>query len=198
MEATTSGKFMVPEGDKVYPTFLDMLRDQPPNPDVAPLVVDEAEYEKLKEKMSGLDIHSKTGVIAKIDELMAEGMSFDNAFNIAQREQINPVDLMSMAIREEAGFPLDKMEEHDAEFKKMYDEMFARQSELGKLGAGDIESRMSAYQNELSASKTENLNGGRTDNISAGGSAVHSPKRPSTPLYYDEPAAASGTLLPAA
>lgn len=33
MEATTPGTFMMIEGDKVYPTFLDMLRDQPQQPD---------------------------------------------------------------------------------------------------------------------------------------------------------------------
>ena len=33
MEATTPGTFMMIEGDKVYPTFLDMLRDQPMPPD---------------------------------------------------------------------------------------------------------------------------------------------------------------------
>ena len=33
MEATTLGTFMMIEGDKVYPTFLEMLRDQPKLPD---------------------------------------------------------------------------------------------------------------------------------------------------------------------
>jgi len=33
LEATTPGTFMMIEGDKVYPTFLDMLRDQPQPPD---------------------------------------------------------------------------------------------------------------------------------------------------------------------
>ena len=33
MEATTPGTFMMIEGDKVYPTFLEMLRDQPQPPD---------------------------------------------------------------------------------------------------------------------------------------------------------------------
>ena len=33
MEATTPGTFMMIEGDKVYPTFLEMLRDQPQQPD---------------------------------------------------------------------------------------------------------------------------------------------------------------------
>jgi hypothetical protein len=33
MEATTPGTFMMVEGDKVYPTFLEMLRDQPQPPD---------------------------------------------------------------------------------------------------------------------------------------------------------------------
>jgi len=33
LEATTPGTFMMIEGDKVYPTFLDMLGDQPMPPD---------------------------------------------------------------------------------------------------------------------------------------------------------------------
>ncbi len=33
MEATTPGLFMMPEGDKEYNTFLEMLRDQPKLPD---------------------------------------------------------------------------------------------------------------------------------------------------------------------
>jgi hypothetical protein len=33
MEATTPGTFMMVEGDKVYSTFLEMLRDQPQPPD---------------------------------------------------------------------------------------------------------------------------------------------------------------------
>jgi hypothetical protein len=158
IESTTPGVFAVPEGETQYSTFLEMMRAQAPKPDVAPYVPDEEEFEKLKKMMSGLDIHSKTGVIAKIDELMAEGMSFDNAFNIAQREQVNPVDLMSMAIREDAGFPLDKMEENEAEFKKMYDDMFSRTGELGKMGAGDFEARLAVLKTEILTTKSAHEN----------------------------------------
>ena len=69
MEATTPGLFMMPEGDKEYRTFIEMLRDQPPLPDpefkegdVQPIIEDvgaaldkiekhEVEFKKLVEDM---------------------------------------------------------------------------------------------------------------------------------------------------
>ena len=128
MEATTPGTFMMIEGDKVYPTFLEMLRDQPQLP----------------------------------DPVFAEG------------------DVLPTI--EDAGFPLEKMDEFDADFKLMYDEMFSRSSELGVMGAGDFEARLRALQNELSGSKVENPNGGSIGVLSTGEQTLHTPERSATPF----------------
>jgi hypothetical protein len=130
MEATTPGTFMMVEGDKVYPTFLEMLRDQPQLPD---------------------PVFKEGDVLPTI---------------------------------EDAGFPLDKMEEHDADFRIMYDEMFSRSSEMGVMGAGDFEARLRVLQNELSESKVENPNGGGTGILSTRGPTLHAPERPATPFHF--------------
>jgi hypothetical protein len=137
MEATTPGLFMMIEGEKEYKTFLEMLRDQPQQPD---------------------PIFKEGDVIPTI---------------------------------EDAGFPLDRQDEIDAEFKKMYDEMFSRSSELGVMGAGDFEAyltqRKQAYgemfkQNGLSPIEQENPNGGGIDSLSTGRTSVYSPQRSTTPI----------------
>jgi hypothetical protein len=137
MEATTPGLFMMIEGDKEYKTFLEMLRDQPQQPD---------------------PVFKEGDVIPTI---------------------------------EDAGFPLDRQDEIDAEFKKMYDEMFSRSSELGVMGAGDFEAYLSqrrqAYsemfkQNGLSPIEQENPNGGGLDSLSIGRTSIHSPQRSTTPI----------------
>ena len=85
---------------------------------------------------------------------------------------------------EDAGFPLSKIEEYDAEFRIMYDEMFSRSSELGVLGAGDFEARLLALQNELSGNKVENSNGGGIGLIPSGRSSVYPSQRSSTPFCH--------------
>ena len=137
MEATTPGLFMVPEGEKEYSTFLEMVQDQPQQPD---------------------PVFKEGDVIPTI---------------------------------EDAGFPLDRQDEIDAEFKKMYDEMFSRSSELGVMGAGDFEAYLSerkrAYgemfrQNELSPNNIDNLNGGGVDFLSTRRTSIYSPARSTTPI----------------
>jgi hypothetical protein len=137
MEATTPGLFMIIDGEKEYKTFLEMVQDQPQQPD---------------------PVFKEGDVIPTI---------------------------------EEAGFPLDRQDEIDAEFKKMYDEMFSRSSELGVMGAGDFEAyltqRKQAYsemfkQNGLSPIEQENLNGGGIDSLSIGRTSVYSPQRSTTPI----------------
>jgi len=115
MEATTPGLFMMPEGDKEYNTFLEMLRDQPQLP----------------------------------DPVFKEGE-------------------VSWTV-EDAGFPLDQMDSYDIAFKKMYEDMFSRANELGTMGPGEFEMRLSRLQNELSESKVENINGGCVVLIPTGG-----------------------------
>jgi hypothetical protein len=183
LEATTAGVFMIPEGETQYSTFLAMIRDQPPKPDVPRYVPDEAEFEKLKEEMKGVDIHAKTDMYSK---LIAEGMSTDEALNVYNdRLAVMPnIDLMSMATCGDAGFPLDQMDAYDENFKAMYEDMFSRTSEMGVMGAGDFEARLAALQNELSNSNLENPNGNGIGLISPGGSSVHSTERPSTPFHY--------------
>ena len=137
MEATSPGLFMLPEGEKEYATFLEMVQDQPQQPD---------------------PVFKEGDVIPTI---------------------------------EDAGFPLDRQDEIDAEFKKMYDEMFSRSSELGVMGAGDFEAyltqRKQAYgemfkQNGLSPIEQENLNGGGVDFLSTRRTSVYSPARSTTPI----------------
>jgi hypothetical protein len=137
MEATTPGLFMMIDGEKEYKTFLEMVQDQPQQPD---------------------PVFKEGDVIPTI---------------------------------EDAGFPLDRQDEIDAEFKKMYDEMFSRSSELGVMGAGDFEAyltqRRQAYgemfkQNGLSPIEQENLNGGGLDSLSIGRTSIHSPQRSTTPI----------------
>jgi hypothetical protein len=137
MEAITPGLFMMIDGEKEYNTFLEMLRDQPQQPD---------------------PIFKEGDVIPTI---------------------------------EEAGFPLDRQDEIDAEFKKMYDEMFSRSSELGVMGAGDFEAyltqRKQAYgemfkQNGLSPIEQENPNGGGLDSLSTRRTSIYSPQRSTTPI----------------
>jgi hypothetical protein len=137
MEATTPGLFMLIDGEKEYTTFLEMVQDQPQQPD---------------------PVFKEGDVIPTI---------------------------------EDAGFPLDRQDEIDAEFKKMYDEMFSRSSELGVMGAGDFEAyltqRKQAYgemfkQNGLSPIEQENPNGGGLDSLSIGRTSIHSPQRSTTPI----------------
>jgi len=97
---------------------------------------------------------------------------------------------------EDAGFPIEKMQEYDEEFKKMYDDMFSKTSEMGVMGAGDFETRLKALQNELSESKIENPNGGSIDLVSSGEPSVHAPQHPTTPLYYDDPDTSARIVIP--
>jgi hypothetical protein len=125
------------DGEKEYNTFLEMIRDQPQQPD---------------------PIFKEGDVIPTI---------------------------------EDAGFPLDRQDEIDADFKKMYDEMFSRSSELGVMGAGDFEMYLSqrklAYiemfkQNGLSPIQQENLNGGDISSLSTRRTSIYSPQRSTTPI----------------
>lgn len=142
MDATTPGLFMMPEGDKEYNTFLEMLRDQPMMP----------------------------------DPVFRDGE-------------------VSWTV-EDAGFPLDQMDAYDLAFKKMYEDMFSRANELGTMGPGEFELRLSRLQNELSESKVENPNGGGTVLVSTGGSSVHAPQCPTPAIYSPLPILSPGTLLP--
>ena len=97
---------------------------------------------------------------------------------------------------EDAGFPLDQMDEYDIAFKKMYEDMFSRSSELGVMGAGDFEARLKSLQNELSNSKVDNPNGGGTGLVSSGGPPVHAFERAPTPFCIDVPTAFAGAFVP--
>jgi hypothetical protein len=106
---------------------------------------------------------------------------------------------------EDAGFPLDRQDEIDAEFKKMYDEMFSRSSELGVMGAGDFEGYLSqrkqAYnemfrQNELSEGKIENLNGGGNDVLLKRRPSIHETQRTTTPFHTPVSVSSAGSFAP--
>ena len=141
IEATTPGLFMMPEGLKEYPTFLEMLRDQPQLP----------------------------------DPVFKEGE-------------------VSWTV-EDAGFPLDRLDAYDNEFKKMYEDMFTRTSEMGVMGAGDFEARLQSLQNEFSRVMTEKGNEGCTGLLSFREQTVYSSEHPTTPIHGPVPLALSGTFL---
>jgi hypothetical protein len=142
MEATTPGLFMMPEGDKEYNTFLEMLRDQPQLP----------------------------------DPVFKEGE-------------------VSWTV-EDAGFPLDQMDSYDIAFKKMYEDMFSRANELGTMGPGEFEMRLSRLQNELSESKVENINGGCVVLIPTGGSTIYTTERPSSSVHNLLQVISPGSIVP--
>jgi len=96
---------------------------------------------------------------------------------------------------EDAGFPLDKLDEYENEFKKMYDEMFSRVNEFGTMGAGEFEMRLKQRQNELSESKDIDSNGGGTRFPSSRESSVYTSEHPTTPVHGPVPLASSGTFL---
>jgi hypothetical protein len=100
-----------------------------------------------------------------------------------------------LPMMEDKGVPLGKLDEIDIEFKKMYEEMFSRTSELGVMGAGDFETRLRERQNELSESKIENPNGGCINVLSTGESAVYPPQRPSTPFCNSVQIPVSGAFV---
>ena len=100
-----------------------------------------------------------------------------------------------LPMMEDKGVPLGKLDEIDIEFKKMYEEMFSRTSELGVMGAGDFETRLRERQNELSGSKIENPNGGGINVLSTGESAVYPPQRPSTPFCHSLQIPVSGAFV---
>jgi hypothetical protein len=142
MEATTPGLFMMPEGDKEYNTFLEMLRDQLQLP----------------------------------DPVFKEGE-------------------VSWTV-EDAGFPLDQMDSYDIAFKKMYEDMFSRANELGTMGPGEFEMRLSRLQNELSESKVENINGGCVVLIPTGGSTIYTTERPSSSVHNLLQVISPGSIVP--
>jgi len=100
-----------------------------------------------------------------------------------------------LPMMEDKGVPLGKLDEIDIEFKKMYEEMFSRTSELGVMGAGDFETRLRERQNELSRSKIENPNGGGINVLSTGESAVYPSQRPSTPFCNSVQIPVSGAFV---
>lgn len=137
------------------------------------------------------------GTIESLDKVTAEVSEaskklFSGALSVApfanDVHEVEPIDL-------EGGFPLDKIDEYDNEFKKMYADMFSRTSEMGVMGAGDFEARLLALQNELSESKDIDSNGGGPVLTSSGKSSVHSSEHPTTPVHGPVPLASSGTFL---
>jgi hypothetical protein len=101
-----------------------------------------------------------------------------------------------LPMMEDKGVPLGKLDEIDIEFKKMYEEMFSRTTELGVMGAGDFEARLLALQNELSDSKVENSNGGGIDLVSSGRSSVYPSQRSSTPFCDSVQIPCAGDFAP--
>lgn len=97
---------------------------------------------------------------------------------------------------EDAGFPLDRQDEIDAEFKKMYDEMFSRINEFGTMGPGEFEMRLVQRQNELSEGKIENLNGGGTNVLLARRPSIYETQRTTTPIHTPMSISSAGSFTP--
>lgn len=97
---------------------------------------------------------------------------------------------------EEAGFPLDQMDAYDIAFKKMYEDMFSRANELGTMGPGEFEMRLSRLQNELSESKIENPNGGSIGFISSGRSTLHTTECPNSSVHKILQNSCTRSILP--
>jgi len=97
---------------------------------------------------------------------------------------------------EDAGFPLDQMDAYDIAFKKMYEDMFSRANELGTMGPGEFEMRLSRLQNELSESKVENINGGCVVLIPTGGSTIYTTERPSSSVHNLLQVISPGSIVP--
>lgn len=97
---------------------------------------------------------------------------------------------------EDAGFPLDQMDAYDIDFKKMYEDMFSRANELGTMGPGEFEMRLSRLQNELSESKVENINGGCVVLIPTGGSTIYTTERPSSSVHNLLQVISPGSIVP--
>ena len=117
-------------------------------------------------------------------------------FNLAMANMSFAKDVHEVEpIDDESGFPLDKMDEYDNEFKKMYDDMFSRTAEMGVMGAGDFEARLRALQNELSESKDIDGNGGGIVLTSSGEQTLHTSEHPTTPVPDPVSLASPGTFI---
>lgn len=194
--------------------------DHFPKIDPPSYVADEAEFLKLIKKHSNMGMRDQWRF--RTDELMAEGKTFDEASKtswreLGEKEDANPVNLMSMAVGGDAGFPLDKMEEYDAEFRKMCEDMMLALPSETKILAGslDLESVKRARdippvsltdpkekweavnkQNELNESKTGEGNGGSTLNVSDGEQTVHTPPKTRSPLCSDVSETTASVVVP--
>jgi hypothetical protein len=144
----------------------------------------------MEEQKTEVTIESLDKVTAEVSE--ASKKLFIGALSVApfanDIHEVEPID-------DESGFPLDKMDEYDNEFKKMYDDMFSRTSEMGVMGAGDFEARLRALQNELSESKDIDSNGGGTVLTSSGKSSVHSSEHQTTPVHGPMSLASPGSFV---
>ena len=144
----------------------------------------------MEEQKTEVTIESLDKVTSEVSE--ASKKLFSVALSVApfasDVHEIEPID-------DESGFPLDKLDEYDNEFKKMYEDMFSRLDEFGTMGAGEFEMRLKQRQNELSESKCLESNGGGPVLISARESSVHTSQHPTTPVYGAVPLTSTGTFL---
>ena len=144
----------------------------------------------MEEQKTEVTIESLDKVTAEVSE--ASKKLFIGALSVApfanDVHEVEPID-------DESGFPLDKMDEYDNEFKKMYEDMFTRTSEMGVMGAGDFEARLQTLQNEFSRVMTEKGNEGCTGLLSSGEQTVYSSEHPTTPVHGPVPLTSSGTFL---
>jgi hypothetical protein len=140
MEATTPGLFMMPEGDKEYRTFIEMLRDQPPLPDPV----------------------------------------------------FKPGDILPTI--EDAGFPLDQMDEYDTEFKKLIEEMFDDVKGFQKITKDEIAARI--RQNGLSDSKQDESNGRSPDCVASREQTVYTSSETDTTVHSSMPETTASVVVP--
>jgi hypothetical protein len=144
----------------------------------------------MEEQKTEVTIESLDKVTSEVSE--ASKKLFSVALSVApfasDVHEVEPID-------DESGFPLDKLDEYDNEFKKMYEDMFSRLDEFGTMGAGEVEMRLKQRQNELSESKCLEGNGGGTSFPSSGESSVYTSEHPTTPVHGAVSLASSRTFL---
>lgn len=117
-------------------------------------------------------------------------------FNVAMADMPFAKDVHEVEpIDDESGFPLDKLDEYDLAFKKMYEDMFSRLNEFGTMGPGEFEMKLIDRQNEFSKVMTEKGNEGCTGLLSFGQQTIHASEHPTAPVHNTMSVTSTGTVV---
>jgi len=117
-------------------------------------------------------------------------------FNVAMADMPFAKDVHEVEpIDDESGFPLDKLDEYDNEFKKMYEDMFSRLNEFGTISPGEFEMKLIDRQNEFSRVMTEKGNEGCIGLTSSGQQTIHASEHPTAPVHNTMSVTSTGTIV---